>query len=217
MESIKLLYKPYVLNRTFIYSTFFSVFFLALAMLVNFQAGLYATEKASNSVTDLVLDNIPVFHLDGTFVYGAFLLWVFFGIICIKNPRIIPFSFNSVALFTLIRSFFISLTHIGPSPAQIPIDVKYNLLEKFTPGGDLFFSGHTGLPFLLALIFWDNFKLRIIFLSASLFFGAVVLLGHLHYSIDVVAAFFITYTIFHIAEILFKKDRKIFFSGVGKK
>lgn len=187
---------------------------LAAAILINFQAGTYATEKASNPVTDLILDNIPVFQLDGTFIYGAFILWVFFTFICLKNPRVIPFSLKSVAFFTLVRSLFISLTHIAPFPTQISIDVKYNLLEKLTFGGDLFFSGHTGLPFLLALIFWDNFRLRIIFISSSILFGAVVLLGHLHYSIDVLAAFFISYGIFRMCEIIFKKDREIFFKGV---
>ena len=81
-----------------------------------------------------------------------------------------------------------------------------NFLNKFTFGGDLFFSGHTGLPFLMALIFWNNKYLRYSFFALSFIFAATVLLGHLHYSIDVLAAFFITYTIFHIAIFIFKKD-----------
>ena len=85
-------------------------------------------------------------------------------------------------------------------------------MEKFAFGGDLFFSGHTGLPFLMALIFWDNKYLRWIFILTSVMFATVVLLAHLHYSIDVLSAFFITYTIFHIALFLFKKDRRLFFS-----
>jgi len=46
-------------------------------------------------------------------------------------------------------------------------------------------------------------------LAASLIFGAAVLFGHLHYSIDVFAAFFITYAIFHIAQKFFPKDYKL--------
>ncbi|MEI8091030.1 MAG: phosphatase PAP2-related protein [bacterium] len=74
-------------------------------------------------------------------------------------------------------------------------------------GADLFFSGHTGLPFLFALIFWNNKWMRYLFVLTAIYFGAIVLLGHLHYSIDVLSAFFITYTIRHINEFLWKKDK----------
>ena len=80
-------------------------------------------------------------------------------------------------------------------------------------GGDYFFSGHTGLPFLLTLLFWDNVFLRVLFFVSSIFFGVVVLLGHLHYSIDVLSAFFITYTIYHLSEAFFPKDKKMFNDG----
>lgn len=65
---------------------------------------------------------------------------------------------------------------------------------------DLFFSAHTGLPFLLALEFWDNKILRYIFLLSSLGGATLVFLGHIHYSIDVLAAFFITYSVFQITK-----------------
>jgi len=44
----------------------------------------------------------------------------------------------------------------------------------------------------------------------AIFFGVVVLLGHIHYSIDVFSAFFITYSIFHMAKYLFKNEFKLF-------
>ncbi|MBI3904685.1 MAG: hypothetical protein HY309_03785 [Pseudomonas fluorescens] len=40
----------------------------------------------------------------------------------------------------------------------------------------------------------------------SVLFGISVLLGHLHYSIDVFGAFFITYSIFCLAKKFFPKD-----------
>ncbi len=55
--------------------------------------------------------------------------------------------------------------------------------------------------------------MRYLFIFSAVFFGMVVLLGHLHYSIDVMAAFFITYTINHINEIIWKKD-KLYFQNV---
>ena len=75
---------------------------------------------------------------------------------------------------------------------------------------DLFFSGHVGLPFLVALIFWRYTYLRYYFLLFALIASVTVLLGHLHYSIDVFSAFFITYGIFEIAKRFFKKEYRLY-------
>lgn len=212
MNSLKNKYKLHFGHSGFLASFAFSILLLALALVVNFYAGVYATEKASNSVTDIVLSNIRVYDVDGIFVYGSIILWIFVSLLLLLNPGKIPFTVKSIALFVLIRSVFISITHIGPFPTQIAIDS--NLLNKFSFAGDLFFSAHVGLPFLLALVFWDDLRLRILFIVSAIIFAAVVLLAHLHYSIDVLAAFFITFTIYRIAEMIFAKDRKLFFAGI---
>ena len=202
----------YFKNKNFIISTISSIILLAASLVVNFYAGIYATERASNSVTDIILSNTRAFDVDGIFVYGTFVFWFLVIILCLLKPKVIPFVVKSAALFILIRSVFITLTHIGPFPTQIPI--PSGIINKFSFGGDLFFSGHVGIPFLMALIFWDNLYLRILFIVSSVVAGIVVLLGHLHYSIDVLSAFFITYTIYHIAKIIFKKDCLIFKHGL---
>lgn len=214
MNSLKNKYKLHFGHSGFLASFAFSILLLALALVVNFYAGVYATEKASNSVTDIVLSNIRVYDVDGIFVYGSIILWIFVSLLLLLNPGKIPFTVKSIALFVLIRSVFISITHIGPFPTQIAIDS--NLLNKFSFAGDLFFSAHVGLPFLLALVFWDDLRLRILFIVSAIIFAAVVLLAHLHYSIDVLAAFFITFTIYRIAEMIFAKDRKLFFEGLPR-
>jgi hypothetical protein len=201
-------------NKAFVKTFTIAFLLLTASLFVNFYAGNYATKKASNAVTDLILDSIPVYNVDLIFLYGAVLLWVGVTLILIARPHLTPFTLKCVSIFILIRSVFISLTHIGPSPEQLILP-PVNVLAKLTFGGDLFFSGHTGLPFLLALIFWENKMLRYTFLVSSAIFGVVVLLGHLHYSIDVLGAYFITYTIFHIGEKLFKKDRRLFREGIA--
>src|SRR3989344_8686002 len=212
MNSLKNKYKLHFGHSGFLASFAFSILLLALALVFNFYAGVFASEKASNSVTDIVLSNIRVYGVDGIFVYGSIILWIFVSLLLLLNPGKIPFTVKSIALFVLIRSVFISITHIGPFPTQIAIDS--NLLNKFSFAGDLFFSAHVGLPFLLALVFWDDLRLRILFIVSEIIFAAVVLLAHLHYSIDVLAAFFITFTIYRIAEMIFAKDRKLFFAGI---
>lgn len=197
-------------NKEFIKSLIFSLIFLAISLYINFRAGNYATEKASLPVTDIILSNIRVFDVDLFFIWGPIFLFSLVTLLCLYHPKKIPFILKNIALFTIIRSIFISLTHLGPFPTQIAADNATNFINKFTFGGDLFFSGHTGIPFLLALIFWQNKQLRYFFLAYSIFMGTIVLLGHYHYSIDVLAAFFITYSIYHIALYLFKKDKDMF-------
>lgn len=208
MKNLKTKYNYCLKNKNFIISFFSSLFFLFISLIINFYAGTYATERASNSVTDLILSNIRVFDVDGFFIYGSLILVLFIIFICIVKPEKAPFTVKSIALFVIIRSVFITLTHLGPFPSQIIINS--DLLSKLSFGADLFFSGHTGLPFLLALIFWNNKWIRYTFLFLSLMFAIVVLLAHLHYSIDVLSAFFITYTIYQIALYIFKKDRELF-------
>jgi hypothetical protein len=190
-----------------------SVVLLAGSFIVNFYAGMYATERASNAVTDVVLSNTRVYDLDGFFIYGSVVLWTFVTLLCLYDPKKIPFTAKSMALFILIRSAFISVTHIGPFPTSVHID-PLSIINYFTFGGDLFFSGHTGLPFLMGLIYWNDIRLRVFFIISSVIFGIVVLLAHLHYTIDVLAAFFITYSIFHMAIWLFRKDFVLLKSGI---
>jgi hypothetical protein len=207
MEQIKAKYKSHFKDRIFLISFISSFFFLVVALIINFYAGMYATESASGSVTDIILSNTRVYDLDGIFVYGSIVFFFFIVFVCTIKPHRTPFTVKSIALFIIIRSAFITLTHIGPFPSQIVI--HSDILSKLTFGGDLFFSGHTGLPFLLALIFWKDKIIRNIFILFSLTFAVVVLLSHMHYTIDVLSAFFITYTIFHIAELFFRKDKLI--------
>ena len=180
-----------------------SLAFIA-SVIANFYAGLYATHRASNPVTDIILSNVGPFDLNAIFVYGTFALVGFFVILLICKPERIPFTLYSFALFYFVRAIFVSLTHIGPAP--IPQTENFSLVvTTFFFGGDLFFSGHTGAPYLMALIFWRDRVVRGIFLTSSIVFGIVVLLAHLHYTIDVVAAFFVAYGVFRMAQHYFEK------------
>jgi hypothetical protein len=199
-------------DKKFITSVFTALIFLGMSIVVNYFAAEYVAERASNSVTDIVLSNIPVFDVDVPFVYGGLFLIIFTTLLCVYEPKKMPFIVKTISLFIITRSFFITLTHIGPFPTHAFINHS-GIVGLFTTGSDLFFSGHTGMPYLMALIFWQHKILRSFFLLLAGFFGVIVLMGHLHYSIDVASAFFITYTIFHIADVLFKKDKVAFFKG----
>lgn len=170
-----------------------------------FYAISFATRNASNYVEDIILSNVPAYDMRFLFVYGTFALIVFSAVLLLRYPHRLPFVLKTVGVFFIIRSVFISLTHLGPFPLEeTPLPVP--ILNSMFFGGDQFFSAHTGLPFLAALAFWHVSSLRYLYLGASLFFATIVLLGHYHYSIDVLAAFFITYGIYNLSRWLFARD-----------
>jgi hypothetical protein len=204
----------HIRDREFRNSTILAALFLGIALVCNFYAGSYATRQASNAVTDIILDNIPVFNVSFVFIYGTLLWWTCLILVLIAKPTRIPFTLKSISLFILVRSVFVMLTHIAPAQGHLILPLN-NPLDDFTFGGDLFFSGHTGLPFLMALLFWELKFYRYAFLASSVIFAVVVLLGHIHYSIDVLGAYFITYTIFHMCEKFFAKDEVLFKKGIS--
>ena len=205
-------YKESWFDQHFRFSAPLSIVLFLASLVVNVWATFFATRKASNPVEDIILSSIPVYDVGIFFVYGMFALAAVITILCLIRPKRIPFVLHSLTLFILIRAAFVSMTHIGPYPIGDVYEFG-EIVTKFFFGGDLFFAGHTGAPFLMALVFWHNSKLRYFFLACATFFAVIVLLGHVHYTIDVFAAFFITYSIYHIALWLFPKERALFLSS----
>ncbi len=178
-------------NKLFTGSAIIGFLLFFASFFVNYGAIRYSTENAGNATTDILLQYLPVINTDFIFSGGPLLFALFVLILFILEPKIIPFTLKSAALFIIIRAFFVSMTHLAPPLGYIATDLS--ALKYFSSAADLFFSGHTGLPFLMALLFWESNKpLRRFFLACSIIAGAAVLLGHLHYTIDVFSAFFIT-------------------------
>ncbi|HEX8994168.1 MAG TPA: phosphatase PAP2-related protein [Candidatus Paceibacterota bacterium] len=184
--------------------------FFSLSVVATSFANSYAARKASNSVTDIILSNTRVYDTDGAIVYGAFILIAFIIALCLAHPRRTPMILYSLGLLYFIRAFFMSITHLGLYPLHTAMDFQSSIALAMFGGGDDFFSGHAAAPFMMALLFWNKEWLRTIFIATAAFFSVVVLLGHTHYSIDVAAAFFITYAIYHIALKLFPREYEMF-------
>ncbi len=200
-------------TRDNIMSFGFSVLLFLVSMVVQSIADAYVNRLKGTAVEDVFLSNFRVLDIDPLIILGALFLTLILLFLAIAKPRYINFGLKSIALFVVVRSFLISLTHLGADPKQIILDPNslgfglYNIL--FNAKNDFFFSGHTGVPFLAALIFWPEKWWRYFFFAVSFVFGLGVLFAHMHYSIDVFAAPFITYSIFAGAVYLFPRDYKI--------
>lgn len=122
-------------------------------------------------------------------------------------------------LISLARGVCIALTGLGPpDPAHAgagiggrpfleawldllsPVDVFAHGAARAYLTQDLFFSGHTATTFLLVLYLWRRPALRWIALLGHAVMVASVLLAHLHYTIDVLGAWAVTFAIFAARE-----------------
>jgi len=198
-------------------SMYAGVLLLIVSVIIQIVLGRFSSRVSFDaaSVRDIFLDNLPLVNLDYIIVGGAIILWVYAWVLLILRPRYLIFSTKAIALYIISRAFFFSLTHIGPYPLAYTPSAHnngYGLYHLVTFQGNFFYSGHTAFPFLLALIFWENKRLRHLFLALTVIFAASVLLAHVHYSIDVFAAPFIVYGMFIITSRLFPRDYALFTS-----
>ena len=182
--------------------------FALLAGIMNYFVYDYLKTMQGNYVGDLFLDYLPTLGLFWFRSFGIVILVVSIFVLIFYKPRYIPFGFKTAGLMYIIRPFFVTLTHLTAYPTKMFIPETYPLLGRIViyQTNDLFFSGHVALPFLVSLIFWDNKKIRYSFIFIAVICGIAALLAKTHYSIDVFAAPFITYSIYKIAEKIFKKD-----------
>ena len=152
MEDAVQLYRTLLGSRSYVRSLSEGAAFLAASAIAIFASVTYATVHASNYVTDFVLSRVGPYNLRFLFVYGTFTAFVITAGLLTWRPNRLPFALKATALFLLVRAVFVALTHMAPSPIDPQMAAPF--FNSIFYGSDLFFSGHTGLPFLAALAFW---------------------------------------------------------------
>ncbi|MBI3552164.1 MAG: hypothetical protein HY077_06575 [Elusimicrobia bacterium] len=134
------------------------------------------------------------------FLSGFYLYWIK------RDWRRLAYILTATAVMMLVRDVFLLLTPVGPLPGLIPL-----YTSRLVPGvrdhlafdGELFFSGHTGAPFLYFLLSRNHRALSLVCLAVSLANGLGVLLTRNHYAIDVLGAFVIVPTVCAMSRRLF--------------
>jgi hypothetical protein len=184
-----------------------SVVFLVIASVLSYYAGIYVQNTPGVSAPDLILDHIPTVDLDFLFIYGAIAIVVilFLYPILFKMQELHK-VISQFSLLILVRAAFITFTHLSTPAGALKFKIPW-IFSFLDFQNDLFFSGHTAIPFLGFLLFKDS-KIRWFFLAASIIMAAVVLLMHVHYTIDVLSAFFIAYGTYKIGAWFFEKIKK---------
>lgn len=194
-------------DKTIRHHVLLSVALLIISLFLSYFSRSYAGNYLNNVIPDLLLEHLPVVNVGYVFFQGAFLFLLMLVGTLVWEPKHIPFVLESSALFFSVRSFFVTMTHLSAPAIEYYTHIGSNATYTISSGNDLFFSGHAGFPFLLALIFWHYKPFRYLFLLSSLVGSTAVLLGHLHYSIDVFSSYFIAFGVFKASEYFFKKER----------
>jgi hypothetical protein len=186
------------------YLIMLSLVIVAGATFLDYYSGVYVSTKTKVAhVPDLILDHIGPIDLSFFCVYGyltlCFVLFLYPFLLHIRTLHMVVSQFS---FLVMLRAVFVLLTHLQTPLDGINVDFPW-IFKGISFQNDMFFSGHTAIPFLGFLLFEG--KIRYFFLAGSLFMGTVVLLMHLHYSIDVFSAFFITYCCYKVGRFVLEK------------
>jgi hypothetical protein len=176
---------------------------------------------APGPLPDLVLSWVPYVpwvdrqnYLLWIVAYVPVALWL----LATDAERFLRYMY-SAGLLAVVRGLCIAATGLGPVQggdvnAGLSDEARWHAFTRLmTPaffdrdGGarvyltkDLFFSGHTATTFLLLLYVWRYPRLRAVMLGAHMLVVASVFLSHLHYTIDVIGAWAITFAVYSARE-----------------
>lgn len=158
----------------------------------------FVESRSGTGLYDVVLSNIPAYDVSwGVFfiLYSA----IFIGIITHRaHPKTVLIIFQTYILVTFVRMVTITLIPLEPPVGYLPL--REPVVQFFTNGGkiiskDLFFSGHvstvmsvylgTHLPRTRAVLFFCVVAICIL-----------LLVQHVHYTVDVVAALPATWLVY---------------------
>ncbi len=160
----------------------------------------YIEQRNGIVMKDVLLNALPVMNVSiPTFA----LIWFTAGLTifrCYQNPQLTIQFIWGFFFLCIARIITISVVPLNPPVNLIPL--MDPLSNKFYGGiyitKDLFFSGHTSTQFLMFLCLTKRTD-KTIALISSVLVGVLVLVQHVHYTMDVLAAFPFTYIIFRLA------------------
>jgi len=186
-------------NKSFRNKTYVALVLVAIILLLLPSFFAFIEKREGMVLQDFVLERLPAIDVSiPTFIIiWSVVLLVFYRIY--QNPSIFLVVAYGFILMCIARILTISLLPLNPPPGLITLK---DPIANIAYGGngifitkDLFYSGHTGNMFLFFLCLkakWD----KIIALAASFMVGFLVMVQHIHYSVDVIAAFIFTYFIY---------------------
>lgn len=163
----------------------------------------YIEQRPGAYLHDLVLQMIPASDVSlPIFIFvwsmSAMALWR-----CCQDPIFTLQILTCFVLLCLVRMMSILMLPLEPPDGLIALR---DPLTSLVYGGkdvfmtkDLFFSGHTSNMFIMYLCL-ERKRDKQVALSATLLVAMLLMVQHVHYTIDILGAFFITYCVFKVGK-----------------
>jgi hypothetical protein len=178
-------------DPSFRYKLIITLVIFGLILLVFPHFFNYIEQREGLKLNDPLLPLLPPIDASTPIfisIWGITFLVVFRSF---KNPQLLLTGLIGFVILTFFRMTTIYFFPLNPPDGLIPLrdpisNHFYGETSFITK--DLFFSGHTSSQFLYFLCLQKRSD-KILALLSSLIVGTLVLVQHVHYTIDVVAAF----------------------------
>ena len=136
---------------------------------------------------------LSLFHpidLSAYIFFVNYVLGVYGLIVGFREPKLLIQLVQAYSILILLRMLCLYLVPLE-APVQI-IPLKDSILQSTFYSGranlkDLFFSGHTSTLFLFVFCF-QNKGMKLLYTVGGITVGILLMLQHVHYSVDVIAA-----------------------------
>ena len=204
-------WKEALQNRYFVYGLVFAG--LSLLVLVFFMPYFFReviADKKGISLNDFILNQLKPADWSWTIfmlIYSCMLLTV---VTNYKNPPVVVQGLAAYSFVTWLRMLTIYLFTLEAPKGMIflmdPFLASIVYPKDFVK--DLFFSGHVSTMTVFILI-EPNKLLRWIKIIATLLVGTLIMVQHVHYTLDVVAAPFFTYGVYRLVIPIQKASDKL--------
>jgi hypothetical protein len=146
-------------------------------------------QRPGMTLNDPVLDLLTPADVSYAIIGIIWLLMILVLVRCIQSPRLALLMLVSFCFFFLSRYITISLLPLNAPKDLVPL---FDPLSNSFYGNsfitkDLFYSGHTASQFLIFFALTKKTD-KLIALTGSIAMAVLVLVQHIHYTIDVLAA-----------------------------
>ncbi len=169
-------------------------------------------QRQGTILNDFILTNIPAMDVSTPIFAIIYGLLVYMILRILKEPQLFLLFALTFVIETVFRMTTIYFVPLNPHPDLVFLHdtfaelLIYGNSEPITK--DLFFSGHTSTMVMIWLFVEKPYE-KFVAAIATFILAFLLLLQHVHYTVDVLGAFFFTYLSYLIARQIVDKKWQV--------